>query len=403
MGRRKRSVSMRLDHMSRARKQQPNRMLASSKHQNTKVSTWKMNKETCCHVGCKRSGVPSVNIPLDKAQALLKAAGRTPKFIKRIMDNKRCLRMCVVHFSGTVHSTRISAKDVLPFKDDPVMMGIESGRGIEGDKWFNAYEKKRTCRATKIRRTTNSTPQEAGLVEALADQERDAVIVRLREEMKSKNHTIAMLKRQIKQSVGGTEANDPLKKVPMAHSYEWYLNSGDEQSNFYTGMSVKDLKFYIECACAAQAETLYNKLLRGQSCALAYVDALCIGITRLFRHRHWKHFEFICRIPANTIRLNAKRAFLTTQSAMNATINRVQDKSVREYLRVPCLSGEFGKNHPKGQGPVEAILDGFSVRVNCALHVSHRYFRKHLASTFWSVASASSAMYILLHCHDFLT
>lgn len=287
--------------------------------------------------------------------------------------------MCAVHFKwsieGATKETKcITANDVLPFANDPVMMGSLPGRGAAGDEWFSKHQS--SSRLCDSRATVNSKKSEV----TSEDEDKDATIFQLRQENDSNRRTIAMLKHTnatLKAKLYTSEnkkllpvcsnfqevQQDAAQEARMMYSYEWYINCSDEICNFYTGMTVSNLQYYIECNKVAMADVLYQRLLRGQSCRFTYEDAICIGITRLFRIRQWKQFEFTLGIPANTIRISAKRAYLVTQCVVNVTINRIQDKSVRGRFRVPCLSGEFGDKHPPGQGPVEAILDGFSIRV----------------------------------------
>lgn len=317
-----------------------------------------------------RVGVESVTVPRHKMRSILVAAGRDEAFIRRVCGSQRRLHMCVDHFTFSTTKT-VTAKNVLPFADDPVMMGLLPGRGKAGDEWFSKY-----CSSLETRVSSNSSKRKSMSV----DDERDAIIFQLRQENISHRRSIAKLKQAnaILRATGNTDPSQLQASSDIAEStvtstdtttclmftYKWYKSCSDDTCNFYVGMTVSNLKYFVECNKVAMAEALYKNLVRGQPCKFTYEDAICIGITRLFRMRQWKFFESMLGIPANTIRLNAKRAFLVTQCVVNATINRIQDKCVRERFRVSCLTGEFGHKHPPGKGPVEAILDGFSVRVD---------------------------------------
>lgn len=96
---------------------------------------------------------------------------------------------------------------------------------------------------------------------------------------------------------------------------------------------------------------------------LDFRDALTVGITRLYRHRGWRHFAHVNPgwDRADTIRHNAIKALIAVSCCAREYVFRPLDVELREARRVEALKGEFG---PGGEsGPVDLILDGLGVRV----------------------------------------
>eukprot|EP00041_Stephanoeca_diplocostata_P028639 m.824968 g.824968 ORF g.824968 m.824968 type:complete len:604 (-) comp23406_c0_seq28:5205-7016(-) len=334
----------------------PKRIVSHSKSPNScRARIWSSSKSTCVHNFCSRTKVAQVTIPKASYVGVLRRVQRTERDIKQLCASKHTvLRLCKEHIKDEFFAPGciqpLSEQFVHFPQEDPIVSVASAGRNAAG----NAFAQRYLSRSGQICEpvaTDSTNPDE--------NFEMAEKICALKKEILSLKRSHAALRSKY-QDAAAEQVND-FSKIQQPYTFQWYLDlSDDSLCIFYTSMRKFELEYYVKSMILGGGKKMFSHLANNQTTKFSYEDALCIALTRLRRMRHWLHFQERLNVDASVVRDNAVRALVATQVTAERTVNRQEDR--KSIVRVHSLKGEFG---PGGtQGPVEAIIDGFAVRVS---------------------------------------
>jgi hypothetical protein len=310
------------------------------------------SRKTCCHTLCKYAPVMGDPRKLRRIGAdtairveLLTAMQRDKDFIKESCERRTDLRACAVHFDE-------SGDCLLPFYQDPVVLGMLPGRNTLGDQWYVAHN---AAHAKPTRRNA--------LEEARAKDPHHAEMSKLLQHIEVLQARIDHLERSKAGMAGAVEKARRRSEgaaLPVPHCLPegigilHFLFPSPKHCVYYTSYTPEQLDLVLRVVEAIRLNVVYDTMMQCSSNPIPFREAFLIMIIRLRCFFSWTHLARLCGREDTQISRVVHSLISSTSEAIVLFFSEPLTQDLEEKFKVDGFKQpEFAKIRHIFDGEIE--------------------------------------------------